>query len=392
MNETYHYQSIAAMLHTQIIKLSFDGTVLEVYGEDAKAEDALEMGTELYAKVLEHKTTFIPDFFYEEDRYYALIFLNNGEKILVGPMNGSLEPSSYTGQQYQFKKNRFSYRMSEYGKKDFIQGVLLLFYLLTGKELSYDDYCEKTVLNDNVWNQANHEISKVVFHHQETEIPHNPYEHEARKLDCVRAGDFDLLKKCQNEAWFGEYGRVAKEPLRQAKNLAIITIVLASRAAIKGGLLPELGFSMADGYILTVEESNNVSQINAIAQRAEISFAQAVKELRDKKQKNPLVEQAKDYIFKHLHREIRVGEIADMLGIHRNYLSTLFHQEEGVSIQHYVCRQRIAQAENLLKYSHYKINEIANYLSFSSQSHFSYCFKRETQMTPREYRERFRKE
>ena len=38
----------------------------------------------------------------------------------------------------------------------------------------------------------------------------------------------------------------------------------------------------------------------------------------------------------------------------------------------------LQQAENLLKYSGYQINEIANYLSFSSQSHFAECFKKAT--------------
>ena len=80
------------------------------------------------------------------------------------------------------------------------------------------------------------------------------------------------------------------------------------------------------------------------------------------------------------------SELAGELGVHPNYLSALFHRTEGMTVQQYIRRQKIQQAENLLKYSGYQMNEIASYLSFSSQSHLSSCFKKATGMTPGQYR------
>ena len=45
-------------------------------------------------------------------------------------------------------------------------------------------------------------------------------------------------------------------------------------------------------------------------------------------------------------------------------------------------------AKNLLQYSDYSVIEIANRLSFSSQSHFIQQFREVVGMTPRKYRDK----
>lgn len=232
-------------------------------------------------------------------------------------------------------------------------------------------------------------LNSLVFDMQEREVPHNPYDLEARKLSCVRDGNPELLRSLQNEAWEGEYGKIGEDPVRQEKNLAIITIVLASRAAIQGGLSPELAFSMADSYILHVEKLTRPEQIRKAGIQYEAEFAECVRDLNRSMTRNHYVEQAKDYIFKHLHGRLQVSDVSAHLGLNRDYLSDLFHKCEGVTLQRYIRREKIRQAENMLRYSDYRINEIANYLAFSSQSHFAACFKEETGMTPAQYRNQY---
>lgn len=234
-------------------------------------------------------------------------------------------------------------------------------------------------------------LNSLVFDMQEREVPHNPYDLEARKLACVRDGNPEQLVIYQNEAWEGEYGKVGEDPVRQEKNLAIITAVLASRAAIQGGMSPELAFSMADSYILHIEKMTQPEQIRRASYQYEVEFAKCVRELNRPLNKNHYVEQAKDYIFKHLHGRLQVADVSGHLGLNRDYLSDLFHRSEGVTMQYYIRREKIRQAENMLRYSDYQIHEIANYLAFSSQSHFASCFKKETGMTPIQYRNQYAK-
>ena len=65
----------------------------------------------------------------------------------------------------------------------------------------------------------------------------------------------------------------------------------------------------------------------------------------------------------------------------------------GVSLSQYILDLKIEKAKNLLQYSEYNIVDIANYLSFSSQSHFIQVFQKKTGLTPHKYRtQNFRQE
>ena len=56
-----------------------------------------------------------------------------------------------------------------------------------------------------------------------------------------------------------------------------------------------------------------------------------------------------------------------------------------ITIHEYVEEQRIKKAANMLITTDYTLAEIAYECGFSSQSYFSYAFKRKMNKTPREY-------
>lgn len=96
---------------------------------------------------------------------------------------------------------------------------------------------------------------------------------------------------------------------------------------------------------------------------------------------------SKEYIYSHIKERITIEDLADSLGVSASYLSRLFKKETGISVSAYIRRQKIEMAKNLLQYSDYPIIEIANRLSFSSQSHFIQQFREVTGMTPGKYRD-----
>lgn len=49
-------------------------------------------------------------------------------------------------------------------------------------------------------------------------------------------------------------GKLADTPLRSAKNIGIVILTLASRAAIRGGLDPETAFTIEDAYVQQIEK------------------------------------------------------------------------------------------------------------------------------------------
>ncbi len=92
-------------------------------------------------------------------------------------------------------------------------------------------------------------------------------------------------------------------------------------------------------------------------------------------------------IYSHIKDRITIEDLADEFGVSASYLSRLFKKETGVSVSEYIREQKIAIAKNLLRFSDYSMIEIANRLSFSSQSHFIQQFREAVGITPKKYRD-----
>src|SRR5574344_1544239 len=125
-------------------------------------------------------------------------------------------------------------------------------------------------------------FSNLMFSNQENGIFHNPYDEEQRELDSIEQGDIAQLKKSIAENYSGKVGTLAHDPVRNAKNLAIVVITLASRAAIRGGLEPEIAFSLSDSYIHKVEELHTMDTLDHLMRHAEFQYAQMVHEIRER--------------------------------------------------------------------------------------------------------------
>lgn len=264
-----------------------------------------------------------------------------------------------------------------------------------------DETCDKhSLLRDNLAqrpiNQAiQKNYTKILFENQENAIRHNPYDQELREQGSIERGDLDALSKSIEEDYVGDLGTLSKDPVRNMKNLAIVLVTLASRSAIRGGLSPEVSFSLSDSYIQQIEEIDDISNLLYFAHEMEYHYASLVHDIRScqsgrkKDKKNPHIEKCKDYIFSHLHDRITVDTLAAELGYHPDYLSHLFKESEGIGLSQYIIREKITRARNLLTYSDYSYSEIASYLGFASQSHFGTHFRKITGYTPRQYRETF---
>lgn len=75
--------------------------------------------------------------------------------------------------------------------------------------------------------------------------------------------------------------------------------------------------------------------------------------------------------------------------LHYDYsrLSKLFSALEGITIERFATLQRLEKVKELLVYDQQNISEIAAQLDYSSAAHLSAQFKRETGMTPSEFKQ-----
>lgn len=382
MVDEFFLKSLIQITHGKIRLIDKERDIRRI-GQTKEEEDPFFTDEIFFNDVLERRPEASIDIFWEDDVYYARVRRKGIQGwILAGPVQTVVGAAPALKIAQKHKIQAASYRLPYCELKTFLEAMKLLLYEETG---------EKVCLSE-LYTKQQPEPEQQKFFEKKRWMEkgghlHNPYQHEQKKLGSIRAGNLKLLEECQNEVWPGEIGKLADNPLRQEKNLSIVVIAIACRAAIDGGVAPQKAFSMSDVFISNIERMTQVLPIQAAVVEYEREFARAVEQVKHDSEHNRYVERAKEYVAEHIDESIRVVQIGEALGINENYLTGLFHKYEGITLQHYIRKEKVRQAKELLLYSSYSCSEIAALLCFSTQSHFSSAFKREVGMTPAKYRE-----
>lgn len=96
--------------------------------------------------------------------------------------------------------------------------------------------------------------------------------------------------------------------------------------------------------------------------------------------------QVLEYINEHLNQDIKLADLAKLLGMSQFHFSHLFKRSIGTAPYQYLLQQRIERAKQLLRQTDQSIMEIAFLCGFNSHSHLSKQFRQLTGMTPTAYR------
>ncbi len=110
-------------------------------------------------------------------------------------------------------------------------------------------------------------------------------------------------------------------------------------------------------------------------------------ELMDSK-KCMLIERVKNVITEYVYKtetqlSVNFSDfLSQKLDYDYTYLSNLFSEVQGISIERYTITLKIERAKELLVYNELNLTEIADKLNYSSVSHLSMQFKKITGFTP----------
>ncbi|WP_020617684.1 response regulator transcription factor [Paenibacillus daejeonensis] len=107
-----------------------------------------------------------------------------------------------------------------------------------------------------------------------------------------------------------------------------------------------------------------------------------------KDNKSQLISKIHRFIEDQIARDVSLQAIADHVGLHPAYLSSLYKQETKENISDFIMRYRMEKASVLLRTTDIKIYELSSMLGFQNPPYFSKLFKYHYRMTPNEYRER----
>ena len=89
---------------------------------------------------------------------------------------------------------------------------------------------------------------------------------------------------------------------------------------------------------------------------------------------------------------LTVGKAAEYLNWSESHFSRRFKDETGLSFIQFVKDKRLEKAKLMLVHTTRPVSRIANQLGFRPENYFSRVFKKQTGMTPGEYRDKYTEE
>jgi YesN/AraC family two-component response regulator len=100
-----------------------------------------------------------------------------------------------------------------------------------------------------------------------------------------------------------------------------------------------------------------------------------------------VVKHAIAYLHQNYAQAVSRQELAATVGVSKDYLSHIFHQELGISPWEYLNRYRVKQAKALLLNSNESVMNIAAQVGFNDLSYFNRVFHKHVGCSPRAFRE-----
>ncbi|PEK48399.1 AraC family transcriptional regulator [Bacillus toyonensis] len=278
--------------------------------------------------------------------------------------------------------------LPEIKKTTLIDIGILLHYMIFNEKLDVDIVLEKNKLLEEVPYKIVKPDLYILKRQQNNPETHNTALVHNYFLAIKEGNKEKLLQYMYAIPKEGDGVILAADPLRNQKVLGIIAITLATRYAIDGNLPSDIAFSLSLLYIQTMEQLDNVDSVKRLSGDALRTFADRVKEYNAQKYSKAITA-CLNHIRKNVYNEISLNKLADHLAITPTYLSKLFKKEVGIPLSEYIQRERVEEAKKLLTLTTYPVVDIFTLLNFHDQSYFIRVFKKITNMTPRQYREKY---
>lgn len=109
--------------------------------------------------------------------------------------------------------------------------------------------------------------------------------------------------------------------------------------------------------------------------------------------KSRIIEKVKNVIVNVVHHsqeQLKINlsdHLVQQLNLDYSYISNLFTEVEGTTIEQYFIANKVERVKELLVYDEHSLSEIAYQLNYSSVSHLSSQFKKVTGLTPSHFRQ-----
>lgn len=229
------------------------------------------------------------------------------------------------------------------------------------------------------------QVLEIMFDQREDFQHTYTYHDELLMLHEIRKGNSASARIYASKLASGRIGKMSEDRLRKSKYAIISSVAIITRVVIEEGVSIENAYALSDVYINRVDEEYDAKNMVTIFFDAIMDFCALVKYSRTLPYPT-WVRTCMEYIDQHLHAEISLEELAQLVHMAPAYISVQFKKIVGKSIKQYMNEQKIKEAKFLLQTTDMSIQDIAFTLNYGTQSYFTKVFKEISTTLPNTYR------
>ena len=211
------------------------------------------------------------------------------------------------------------------------------------------------------------------------------YEAEAKMLDAIRRGDISEATYYQNMFMGFTLDQRVDDPLRNAKDMVIAASTAMRKAVQQAEVHPLYIDSLSGQTLQEIELAENVAQVSALVPRMIRNYCLLV-QTYSRERYSGLVRDVLNFVDFHYMEPLSLESLAIKYSVNKNYLSTRFPKEVGMTVTDYINLTRVRRSLKLLSGTALSMPEIAERCGFSDANYYSRTFKKIHGTTPHEYR------
>ena len=273
-------------------------------------------------------------------------------------------------------------------------------YFPSSSSMSFEFYSSRNICVGTFYGTEENPLPACIHSHEEYEfiIPKTPVHYLMRddniyfgqvgRIFPVPSGNSHGIKYPQNDVKFDviSVNKEYFEELKRSKNCSRLVIdeVFSCNEVLRN----YIKFYKRECQRQTRDEENKVEPLARLIVAEIIDIAQ--EKMRKKTRNNTTYQQGirsvADYINDHYAENLELETLSAICGLSPSYFTRAFKRMYDCSPSVYISMVRISNAKVLLETSLHSVKEIARKVGYNRSSTFCDAFKKETEMTPNEYR------
>ena len=231
---------------------------------------------------------------------------------------------------------------------------------------------------------------EIIGNYDLTLISGEDLEHVWEQYNCTSKNIREITIQFSADLFFGNFIHKNQfDSIRRMLKKAKTGISFPMEAIMKVFPLLDILSSQKEGFYAVIKlltilyELSLFNNTNALASS---SFAN-IDESTDSRRVRKIYE----YINTHYRNDIRLEDLADLVGMTSVALSRFFKLRSGKTLTEYIIHIRLGHATRLLADTTNSIAEICYECGFNNLSNFNRIFKKKKACSPKEFRENYRK-